>query len=114
MEDRVMRNSSRIHYAAIQTTPGYLPTEDNPAAFNNTRDAWQYLVSKVDRAWDENPEDENGACIEAHTRMHSQDQSQTGTIYAPTPGYVGDHDLGVAYSVVACECGDTLDSHWEG
>lgn len=99
-----------MHYLAIQNTPGYLPWSDDPPAFKTTRDAWQYLVSEIDRLWDDHPDDANGACIQAHTLMHSQDQNSVGTIYAPTPGYDGEHDLGVAYSVVVCEC-DSFEAH---
>ena len=107
-----MQTIPATHYLAIVNTPGYLPMDDDPAAFETTRDAWQYLVSEVDRAWDDYPDDENGACVEAHSLMHYQDQSVPGSVYAPTPGYDGDHDLGVAYSVVVCDCGDSLDSHY--
>ena len=82
-------------YAAIVNTPGYMPDgTEEPATFDTPREAWQYLVSEVDRAWDDYPEDTNGACVDAHTQMHNLDQNLTGTVYAPTPGYEGDHDLG--------------------
>jgi hypothetical protein len=83
--------------------PGYLPMDDDPPTFDTAREAWQYLVSEVDRAWDDYPDDTNGACIEAHAQMHNVDQSQPGTVYAPTPGYEGDHDLGLAYCVTLVE-----------
>jgi hypothetical protein len=86
-------------YVATINVPGYLPVDDEPPVFDEAREAWQYLVSEVDRQWDEYPEDVNGACVEAHTAMHNVDQSQPGTVYAPTPGYEGSHDLGLAYSV---------------
>lgn len=86
-------------YAAIINTPGYLPMDDEPPVFDTAREAWQYLVAEVERSWDEYPEDTNGACVEAHTQLHNIDQTTVGTIYAPTPGYEGDHDLGMAYSV---------------
>ncbi len=90
-------------YVAIINTPGYLPWDDEPPTFETAREAWQYLVSEVERSWDEYPEDTNGAGIEAHTALHNIDQSQPGTVYAPTPGYDGDHDLGLAYSVEIAE-----------
>lgn len=86
-------------YVATINIPGYLPQDDDPPTFETAREAWQYLVGEVDRSWDYYPEDTNGACLEAHTEMHNLDQSQPDTVYAPTPGYVGDHDLGLAYSV---------------
>ena len=92
-----------MSYAAIVNVPGYLPTEDEPPVFETAQEAWQYLVSEVDRAWDDYPKDANGACIKAHTQMHGIDQSQPGVVYAPTPGYTGDHDLELAYCVVETE-----------
>lgn len=77
--------------------------DDDPPVFDEPGEAWQYLVDEVDRFWDYYPEDENGASIEAHTQLHAVDRSQPGTIYAPTPGHVGEHDLGLAYSVEAAE-----------
>lgn len=90
-------------YVAIINVSGYLPMDDDPPVFDTAREAWQYLVSEVERAWDDFPEDDNGAALEAHTQLHNTDQSQPGTIYAPTPGYDGDHDLGLAYSVEIAE-----------
>lgn len=90
-------------YMATINTPGYLPWDDEPPVFDSPREAWQYLVSEVERLWDAYPEDENGACLEAHTGMHNINQEQIGTVYAPTPGYDGSHDLGIAYSVMAVE-----------
>lgn len=90
-------------YVATTNVPGYLPMDDDPPVFETAREAWQYLVGEVDRSWDDYPEDANGACIDAHTQIHNLDQSQTGTVYAPTPGYDGDHDLGLAYTVSLAE-----------
>ena len=89
-----------MSYAAIVNTPGYLPTDTEPPEFETPREAWQHLVSEVELLWDEYPDDENGACIEAHTQMHYIDQSREGVVYAPTPGYAGGQDLGLAYCVV--------------
>lgn len=90
-------------FVAIINTPGYVPMDDEPPTFDSAREAWQYLVSEVDRSWDEYPEDENGACLDAHSQMHNLDQSQTGTVYAGTPGSDSEHDLGLAYSVEVAE-----------
>lgn len=86
-------------FVATINVPGYLPMDDDPPVFETAREAWQYLVGEVDRSWDDYPDDENGACVTAHTQMHNVDQSKAGTVYAPTPGYDGDHDLGLAYCV---------------
>ena len=90
-------------YVATINTPGYMPWDDEPPTFDTPREAWQYLVGEVERSWDDYPEDDNGACIAAHTAFHVQDQSTVGTVYAPTPGYDGEHDLGLAYSVQVAE-----------
>ena len=90
-------------YTATINVPGYLPVNDETPTFETTQEAWQYLVSEVDRSWDDNPDDENGACIEAHTALHNINQSQPGYFVASTPGYEGDHDLGLAYSVYQVE-----------
>lgn len=86
-------------FVATVNVPGYLPMDDDPPVFDSPREAWQYLVSEVDRQWDEYPEDENGASLTAHTQLHNINQDRVGAIHAPTPGYTGDHDLGLVYSV---------------
>lgn len=90
-------------YAATVNVPGYLPTDDDPPVFDTAREAWQYLVAVVDCSWDDYPEDENGAAVEAHTQMHNINQGEPGVVYAPTPGYDGSHDLGLAYCVSVVE-----------
>ena len=95
-------------YAAIQNVPGYLPMDDEPPTFETARDAWQYLVGEIERSWDEDPDDANGAHIEAHTQLPHLDQSQPGAIHAPTPGDDGSHDLGMAYCVVEIDDDDTV------
>jgi hypothetical protein len=92
-----------VRYVATINVPGYMSMDDDPPVFETAAEAWAYLVSEVDRSWDEYPEDRNGACIEAHTQMHNLDQDREGTVYAPTPGYDGDHDLGLAYTVSVFE-----------
>jgi hypothetical protein len=92
-----------MRYVATVNVPGYLPMDDDPPVFDTPREAWQHHVAEVERSWDDYPEDANGACVEAHTALHNLDQSQPGTVYAPTPGYDGDHDLGLAYCVTEFE-----------
>lgn len=91
-----------MSYLAIINTPGYLSEQDELPEFETIREAWQYLLSEVDRSWDDYPDDENGAHIEAHTQMRNINQNEVGTVYAPTPGDRM-YDLGVAYSVVESE-----------
>lgn len=90
-------------YMATRNVPGYMPMDDDPPIFESAREAWQHHVEEVERDWDDYPDDENGACIEAHTTLHNIDQSREGAFHAPTPGYEGEHDLGVAYSVTYVE-----------
>jgi hypothetical protein len=90
-------------YVATVNTPGYLPQDDDPPVFDTPREAWRYLVSEVERSWDDYPEDGNGACVEAHTQLHNINQDEPGVVYAPTPGYDGSHDLGTAYCVSIVE-----------
>ena len=89
-----------MKYIATLNVPGYSPVDDDPPVFDTPREAWQHHVGEVNLSWDNHPEDENGACVSAHTQLHNIDQSKPGVIYAPTPGYDGDHDLGLAYCVV--------------
>lgn len=95
-------------YVATTNIVGYLPMDDDPPVFDTPREAWQYLVSEVERSWDYCPDDENGAHLEAHTALHNIDQDNIGTVIAGTPGYQGDHDLGIAYSVSVAEDEDDL------
>lgn len=90
-------------FVATINVPGYLPMDDEPPTFETAREGWQYLVSEVERSWDDNPGDYNGACVSAHADMHNIDQSRPGTVFAGTPGYDGNHDLGLAYSVTEVE-----------
>lgn len=89
-----------LHYMAVINTPGYLSEQDDPPVFETAREAWQYLVGEVERAWDDNENDPQGACVDAHTQLNCIDQNRAGGIHAGTPDYTGDHDLGVHYSVV--------------
>lgn len=96
-------------YVATINVPGYLPMDDAPPIFDTARDAWQYLVSELEHNWDYALADEDeGPYLEAHTQFHNINQDEPGTVYAPTPGYGGDHDLGLAYSVSETEDDDNL------
>jgi hypothetical protein len=105
-------------YVATINTPGYLPWDDDPPTFETAREAWQYLAEERQRAEDDayEPGDAEGFSATANTletlgtNMNQGTDSdyenagldpfeRTGTIYGPTPGYDGDHDLGLAYSV---------------
>jgi len=99
-------------YIATVNTPGYMPMDDEPPVFETAEAAWWYLYhERVDA-------EVNAPCDLCHdTLSHGpfgdcDDDSDTGrelgqmarkneegTVYGPTPGYDGDHDLGLAYSV---------------
>ena len=112
-------------YVATVNTPGYLPWDDDPPVFDAPQEAWQYLADHRERAEDDSVCDdycEDGT--ECPWREHSDytdalaelvkyatwaasglvcDFETVGTVYADTPGYHGDHDLGLAYSVSIAE-----------
>ena len=85
-------------YVATVNVPGYLPMDDDPPTFETARDGWQYLQDEYDRAVeDADPSDRLDSVATAFTTYWNHDVP--GTVYAPTPGYDGDHDLGLAYCV---------------
>jgi hypothetical protein len=98
-------------YAAINT-PGYLPDYGEPAPiFDTAADAWAYLESE--RAEHEASVTEDSLIVASEclselrriaealnvNSVYILDSDGTGTVYGPTPGYEGDHDLGLAYTV---------------
>lgn len=95
-------------YVATINTPGYLPDADEPATFDTAAEAWAYLADEVKRAEDDFEGDGYSATANTleslgngtlHPNDAGLDFDGTGTVYGPTPGYEGDHDLGKAYSV---------------
>ncbi len=86
-------------YVATINTPGYLPWADEPAVFDSIREAWEYLESEYQRMNDTDlpqPDDYEETLIGFTTRVN---WDQPGNLYANTPGYEGDHDLGLVFSV---------------
>lgn len=100
-------------YVATVNVPGYSPMSDEPAVFRTAEEAWSYLASERERA-----EDESAECAADYSRtlgalraLASEALSiaeldscvinaeRCGYVYGQTPGYDGDHDLGLAYSV---------------
>lgn len=107
-------------YVATINVPGYLPQDDDPPTFDAPCDAWGYLTDERER--DEDMATDNGHepgkcnCAPSKTWETLNALAQrstphrtrvtlginpdgTGTIYGPTPGHEGQHDLGLAYSV---------------
>lgn len=103
-------------YVATISTPGYLPdVDDPPPAFDTAHAAWEYLREEHAGSWNdvEVPGGLDDPLPEPWAgQYHGVDAALTaaslrpGTVQGPTPGYTGEHDLGVAYSVTAirCEC----------
>ena len=106
-------------YVATINVPGYLPDmADEPPTFETAAEGWAYLRDERERAEDgtgDYAELVGGGDAYSDTRDTLDDRSiwassglvcdfeAVGTVYGPTPGYRGDHDLGVAYSVTEVE-----------
>lgn len=100
-----------LRFVATISAPGYLPMEDDPPVFDHPREAWEYLAS--DRLQHENDcesEDEplSDAWVELNSRAFDKDDEagdSIGSVYGETPGYDGNHDLGLVYTVSVAEEG---------
>jgi hypothetical protein len=116
-------------YVATVNTPGYLPWADEPAVFESAQDAWSYLAEErqrgedsaamVNDAYADQPYSDTFETLAAlgHAARTASDVTEynavvygtesapdttangEGTVNGDTPGYDGDHDLGLAYSV---------------
>lgn len=90
-------------FQAIINTPGYLSEQDEMPEFETAAQAWEHLAYERQRDLEDDMNDQadlvddDQALIEMDS--HAEDGT-VGTVYGPTPGYDGDHDLGVAYSVI--------------
>lgn len=88
--------------------------------FETAQQAWAYLADELAREEDMHPDDlgEYSSTVTALRYLASDDHvpgsphedwptstEGVGTVYGSTPGYDGDHDLGLAYSVVRSETG---------
>lgn len=112
-------------YVATINTPGYLPTDDEPAAFETPAEAWWYLYHErvnderdnvCDLCNDTMTHGPNGDCdddsetgreLAGHARWAKSglvaNFEAVGAVHGPTPGYRGNHDLGLTYSVTLVE-----------
>lgn len=102
-----------MKYVATINVPGYLPTDDDPPVFDTPAEAWQYLADErqkdedancdvivvpVGEEWSETVRELDTLASTAGVTCNCNGCS-LGTVYGDTPGYEGDHDLGLAYSV---------------
>lgn len=85
-------------YVAIINTPGHLPLDEDPPTFDTARDAWHHLWDEHAEAWDGDI-----PLHDSHTFANLSHLGCAGSIILATPGYTGDHDLGLAYSVIEQE-----------
>lgn len=108
-----------MKYVATINVPGYLPMGDDPPVFESVGDAWLYLaderVKEEDQCEDwagDNGLGEYSSTVATlryiaggeheHGSPHEDWPTAadgTGHVYGSTPGYDGDHDLGLAYCV---------------
>jgi len=96
-------------FLATINVPGYLPTDDDPPVFDTATEAWDYLARERREDEDDNDDIVGGysATVNVLECLAQGDWENfgadvlagTGTVFGPTPGHTGDHDLGVAYSV---------------
>lgn len=93
-------------YLAIINTPGYLSHQDELPEFETITQAWEYLRDERIRDLEDPMNDEDDyaedQCADELEGM-AYSSPELGTVYGPTPGYDGDHDLGLAYSVIRSE-----------
>lgn len=87
-------------FIAIINVPGYLPMDDEPPIFDTAAEAWEYLWTERLDNWS-NYDYADYMSDAALADMEHKDG--IGTVYGNTPGYDGDHDLGLAYSVSVAE-----------
>lgn len=106
-----------MRYVAYVNVPGYMPMSDEPAVFENSADAWDYLADerkRDDNAWiPENSDDPDGPHRLDDTTLelerYARENHGIGTVYGNTPGCEPEeciHDLGLAYSVDYAEDDD--------
>lgn len=89
-------------FVATMNVPGYLPMDDEPPVFETTGEAWSYLADERERAEDETGEGEYSGTYQT-LRENANNGAGIGVVYGDTPGYTGEHDLGMAYCVTATD-----------
>lgn len=100
-------NYPEAQYVAHINVPGYSPMADEPAEFETAQEAWEYLADErrdSEVAAEDGGDDGSETLhrLVANMRL-SESVPVCDVVYGPTPGYDGNHDLGLAYSVVPVE-----------
>ena len=98
-------------YLPTVNTPGYQPMDEDPPVFETAAEAWTYLAEDRAEALSalENVSPDLrthalwSAASDARRRDDGDPASCGSLIAAHTPGYEGDHDLGIAYTVTLIE-----------
>lgn len=113
-------------YVATVNVPGYLPMDDDPPVFETAAEAWWHLyhercetdwldvdlpalAEELGESHNHNPYTLCPVCSEVEDSETADElgrmavANMPGTVYGPTPGYEGDHDLGLAYCVTETE-----------
>lgn len=105
-------------YLATINVPGYLPMADEPAWAESVRGAWGYLLGERENS-EESAAESEGPWSDTVLTLRAlasedvlpgdplsdgvTDDDLCGVVYGPTPGYDGEHDLGLAYVVARVE-----------
>lgn len=85
-------------YLAIINVPGYSPMAEEPAEFETIAEAWEWLAEERRRSEDE--DESTGDYSDTVSALGYMAMSpKCDSVYGPTPGYDGDHDLGLVYTV---------------
>lgn len=98
-----------MKFVATINTPGYLPDADEPTVFDTASEAWAYL--EQERQDEESEAAEGDAFLPTECLLQLRriaEDARMGLVtpewvIGDTPGYEGDNDLGVAYSVTLVE-----------
>lgn len=101
-------------FLALINVPGYLGMDDEPPTFDRACEAWEYLVGERRNAEDDDEihigegYSATMCALEEAARGEFENcnldpHTGCGTIVGYTPGYDGNHDLGLAYSVMVAE-----------
>lgn len=89
-----------MKFRATVNVPGYLPQSDVDHVFDSAREAWEWLRSERERDLDDPMNDEDDGDDQCLEEIEGYiDHPETGTVYGRTPGYDGEHDLGLVYAV---------------